>query len=277
MTAALRPLLIIPSIELADGHCARHVCGEPGTERLYAEMANHPVEIAQLWRRENAKCIHVTDTDSFAGRDDAATLEQVIAMQKAVDIPIELVTYQASLDTVNRLLEAGVYRVAINITAWTDPEGVRQLMTAYTPSRVIFGMRSHDGMVDLGQKVGLVADADYLHRVRELGGQRIIYTEQAWEGALTGEDLTTVHRVAEAAGPTIRITMAGGIASPQHLWELQQNAPRTVDSVVIGRALYENRFPCQGIWRAIEAKLEPGIHEQAADNVQQSSISRLSS
>lgn len=70
--------------------------------------------------------------------------------------------------------------------------------------------------------------------------------------------------------------MAGGIASPEQLWELQRSAPANVDSVVIGRALYENRFPCQGIWREIEAKLEPQIHAHATDNIQQSSISRLS-
>ena len=272
----LRPLLIIPAIDLADGHCARHVCGSPGTEQLYAEMAHHPVEIAQLWRRENAKCLHVTDTDSFAGRSDSATLEQVIAIQKSVDIPVELVTFQSQLDVVRALLNEGVYRVAVNITAWTDPDGVQSLISEFTPSRVLFGMRSHDGAVNLGTTAGLVADADYLERVAVLGGQRIVYTEQDWEGALTGEDLATVQRVAEAAGPRMRITMAGGIASPEHLWELQRSAPANVDSVVIGRALYENRFPCQGIWREVEAKLEPQIHAHATDNIQQSSISRLS-
>ena len=39
-------------------------------------------------------------------------------------------------------------------------------------------------------------------------------------------------------------SMAGGIATPQQLWDLQENAPVNMDSVVIGRALYENRFPC---------------------------------
>jgi phosphoribosylformimino-5-aminoimidazole carboxamide ribotide isomerase len=271
----MRNLLIIPAIDMADGHCARCILGEPGTEQLYSEMSDHPVEIAQLWRRENAKAIHVTDTDSFAGRDDDATLQQVVAMQKAVDVPIEFVTFQSDLNVVRMLLEAGVYRVVVNIAAWTDPDGVRELMDEYGPSRVIFGMRSHNGRVFLGDDVGEVDDEAFIAKVRDLGGRRIIYSERDWEGALSGEDMETIQRVCDAVGTRIRLTMAGGIATPQQLWHLQEHAPANIDSVVIGRALYENRFPCQRIWRAVEAKLEPEIHAHARENIQQSSISRL--
>ena len=271
----MRQLLIIPAIDLAEGHCARAIRGEPGTESMYGEMADHPVEIAQLWRRENAKAIHVTDMDSFTGKDDDATLQQVVAIQKSVDIPVEFVTFQSEIHVVRMLLEAGVYRVVVNIAAWTEPDGVKSLLDEYGSSRVIFGLRSHDAKVFLGDDVGDIDDEAYLGRVKELGGRRIIYTERDWEGALTGEDMETIRRVCDTVGQRIKVTMAGGIASPQQLWDLQKHAPTNVDSVVIGRALYENRFPCQRIWRAVEARLEPEIHAHARDIEQQSSISRL--
>lgn len=271
----MRQLLIIPSIDLSNGHCARCISGEPGTEQLYAEMADHPVEIAQLWRRENAKCIHVTDTDSFSSLDDRNTLQQVVAMQKAVDIPVEFVTFQNDINVIRMLLEAGVYRVVVNITAFSAPDDVRSLVQEFGSSRVIFGMRSHEQHVFLGNDIGRISDADYLQRVRDLGGKRVIYTEQDWEGALSGEDMDIVHTVCDSAGPSLRITMAGGIASPQQLWDLQRNAPKNMDSVVIGRALYENRFPCQRIWRSVEARLEPEIHAHAHEILMQSSISDL--
>jgi phosphoribosylformimino-5-aminoimidazole carboxamide ribotide isomerase len=125
-------------------------------------------------------------------------------------------------------------------------------------------------MVDMGDDHEAVADEDFLRHVAALGGKRVIYTELDWEGNLTGEDIPTINRVASVA--PLRFTMAGGIASPEHLWMLQSSVPRNVDSVVIGRAMYENRFPCQGIWRAVEAKLEPEIHAKACDNHQQSSL-----
>ncbi len=266
-------LLIIPAIDLTLGHAARCICGVPGTETLYSEISDHPVELAQLWRRENAKCIHVTDIDSWKGAPHDVNVEAVIAMQQAVDVPVQYVARLTSVAECRRLLEAGVYRVALNTVAWTDPDGVRELLDAYGPSRVIFGVRAHNGDVDLGADVGMVTDEEFIRHIYDLGGRRIVYTEVDWEGNLCGEDLATIRRIAAVA--PVRITMAGGIASPTHLWELQENVPKNVDSLVIGRAMYENRFPCQNIWRIAEAELEPEIHAHANEIGQQSSISRL--
>ena len=249
----------------------RCVKGVPGTEDLYTDMSEHPVELAQLWRRENAKVIHVTDLDSWAGKDCTKTLNTVIQMQKAVDIPIELVTLQRSAEIYHRLLTAGVYRVALNVLALTDPDDVEDLLDEFSPSRVVFAARALEGDIDLGPGVGMVNDEEFINHVYDLGGKRLIYTEQSWEGALTGQDLETVRRITSLT--TMRVTTAGGIASPEHLWSLQDNAPPTLDSVVIGRALYENRFPCQAIWRVAEATLEPALHANVVG--EQSSISKL--
>lgn len=268
-----RQLLIIPSIDLVDGECARRIMGEPGTEQLYAEISGHPVELAQLWRRENAKCIHVTDIDSFMYRDCKHNLETVWQMQRAVDVPIEFVSFQTFTKPLIELLELGVYRVAVNASLYTEPEMVREMIDKYGVGRIVFGVRAHSGMVDLGPTVGMVSDEEFILAAHKIGGTRAIYSESDWEGALTGEDITTIQRIAAVA--PMRFTMAGGIASPEHLWDLQEHAPRNVDSVVIGRAMFENRFPCQKIWRMVEARLEPDIHKNASQTSEQSSISSL--
>jgi phosphoribosylformimino-5-aminoimidazole carboxamide ribotide isomerase len=266
-------LLIIPSIELEHGVCERCIVGEPGTERLYAEISGHPVELAQLWRRENAKTIHVVDVDSFKGHDDNATVQAVVLMQRAVDVPIEFVTRQTNIDIYRRLLEQGVYRVAVNIVTITDPEGVEDLVEEFSPSRVVLGVRAHNGDVDCGSVGGMVSDEEFIRNAHDLGIRRMIYSETDWEGRLSGQDVRTLQRIATVS--TMRVTTAGGVASPEQLWELQQFAPRQVDSVVIGRALYENRFPCQVLWRKVEALLEPEIHQHAVETDVQSSISQL--
>lgn len=263
-------VLIIPAIDLTHGHCLRCIKGEVGTERLYADMSDHPIELAQLWRRENAKCIQVTDLDSFRGEPSPEVIDMVVAMQRAVDIPLQIVTMQQDLAAYHRLLADGIYRVAINTMALRHADDVRALVDEFGSSRVIFGIRAHNGEIDCGS-MGTIADTEYIRQVYDLGGRRIVYSEVDWEGNLTGEDMETIRRVAAIA--PVRFTMAGGIASPQHLWEIQSAAPPNVDSVVIGRALYENRFPCQAIWRHAEAALEPAIH--ATEIAQQSSISRL--
>ncbi|MEY3386939.1 MAG: hypothetical protein RIR53_1750 [Bacteroidota bacterium] len=263
-------LLIIPAIDLTEGQALRCIRGVPGTEQLYSQISEHPVELAQLWRRENAKCLHVTDIDSWKGRSSEVNDRTVVLMQKSIDVPVQYVTRRDTVDAYRRLLEQGVYRVALNVVVWTDPEGVRQLLEQYGPSRVIFGVRAHDGQIDLGKGAGTVSDEEFIRRVAGLGGKRVLYTEVDWEGNLTGEDLSTIRRVASIA--SVRLTMAGGIASPEQLWQLQHDVPGNVDSVVIGRAMYENRFPCQAIWREIEADLEPGIHAKAHTITEQSSL-----
>ena len=52
-------ILIIPSIDIQDGKTVRVVQGIP--ELGCIEYANDPVEMAMIWRAENAKCIHVVD------------------------------------------------------------------------------------------------------------------------------------------------------------------------------------------------------------------------
>ncbi|MBU3678122.1 MAG: hypothetical protein FGM32_00755 [Candidatus Kapabacteria bacterium] len=263
-------LLIIPAIDLANGQALRCIRGVPGTEELYSQISEQPVELAQLWRRENAKCLHVTDVDSWKGQPSEVNDRMVVQMQKSVDVPVQYVTRRSKVDAYRLLLEQGVYRVALNVVVWTDPEGVRQLLQQYGPSRVIFGIRAHEGKIELGDGAGTVSDEDFIRRVESIGGKRLLYTEVDWEGNLTGEDLATIRRVAAIA--PLRMTMAGGIASPQQLWSLQQDVPRNVDSVVIGRAMYENRFPCQGMWRDIEAQVEPIIHKRAHTISEQSSL-----
>jgi phosphoribosylformimino-5-aminoimidazole carboxamide ribotide isomerase len=240
---------------------------------MYTEFSDEPVRLAQLWRRENAKCIHVTDIDSFRGSDDAETIEQVVAMQSAVDIPVQFVATLPTVDAYRRILERGVYRVAINTLAFTEPDAVSELLEQFGTSRVVFGLRAHNGDVDLGPGREQTTDEEYIRHVYAIGGRRLIYSETDWEGHLTGESIETIRRIAAAA--PLRVTTAGGIAGPEHLWDVQRNAPSNVDSVVIGRALYENRFPCQAIWRMAEAAIEPAlVYGQGAIDVQ-SSISVL--
>jgi phosphoribosylformimino-5-aminoimidazole carboxamide ribotide isomerase len=84
-----------------------------------------------------------------------------------------------------------------------------------------------------------------------------MYADTSWEGTLQGPDLACLKEIADYS--SMRITVGGGIGGPEQLWALQELRSIGIDSVVIGRALYENKFPCQGMWRSIEAKLEPDI------------------
>ncbi|RPI67964.1 MAG: 1-(5-phosphoribosyl)-5-[(5-phosphoribosylamino)methylideneamino] imidazole-4-carboxamide isomerase, partial [Ignavibacteriales bacterium] len=55
----MRNLLVIPSIDIKDGKTIRVVQGIP--ELDCKEYGSDPVEMARIWRTENAKLLHVVD------------------------------------------------------------------------------------------------------------------------------------------------------------------------------------------------------------------------
>ncbi len=247
-------LLIIPSMELQNGACVNIVQGEAGTEGLYRRYAADPAQLGALWRRENARCLHVTDRDGYIGGNYDANRAAIERLSDSIDIPVTLLSRFRDVETCRRWLQSGVYRIIINILARTDPDGVRALIQEFSPSRIVFGVLADRGVVDHGGEHKSESDENFGRYVRSLGATRIFYTDKKREGSLAGPDMEALERIAQSTG--LRVTAAGGVADVHQLWRLQDLQPAGVDSVVVGRALYENRFPCQRIWRMAEARCE---------------------
>ncbi|MFZ9761593.1 MAG: HisA/HisF-related TIM barrel protein [Candidatus Kapaibacteriota bacterium] len=250
-------LLIIPSIDIHHGSCRRCIEGAPGTESLYAEYSHHPERLVQLWRRENAKSLHITDFDAMFEHAPDANTELISSMIKATDIPIQLLSSFPDIEHCAFWLEQGLYRVIINEVLLTDPEGVKALVQQYTPSRVVAAIRVSSDRVTLPDMDCGLDVKEIINLAQSLGMNRIMYADTSWEGTLHGPDLDILKDIAQHS--SMRITVGGGIGGPEQLWALQELRSFGIDSVVIGRALYENKFPCQEMWRSIEAKLEPDI------------------
>ncbi len=252
-------LLIIPAIDIEHGHCARCIIGEPGTETLYTLISVNPSDLARLWRRENAKSIHITDHDALQEGHSRYNAETIKDLIRAVDIPVQLLSYYPTTDMCRRWLESGVYRVIISQLVLTNPEGVRELIKEYTASRIILGIRAYNRRVVFPDLRCDIGDVEFALTAKSLGIQRLVYTDISWEGTLCGPDYNILTDIARTS--KMRVTAAGGVAGPEQLWKLQELQREGVDSVLVGRALYENRFPCQKIWRQIEAELEPELLE----------------
>jgi len=58
------------------------------------------------------------------------------------------------------------------------------------------------------------------------------------------------HRALLLSG--LRVTVSGGVISLDDLRAVEALGPAGVDSVILRRAIYENRFSCQAIWRLAE-------------------------
>ncbi|HET6569004.1 MAG TPA: 1-(5-phosphoribosyl)-5-[(5-phosphoribosylamino)methylideneamino]imidazole-4-carboxamide isomerase [Rhodothermales bacterium] len=240
--------LVIPAIDLRGGKCVRLYQGSYAHETVYFD---DPVKMAKLWRIQNARALHLVDLDAARGgssdwQDNRAVIQSIC---EALDIPIQLGGGIRTIEDVEEALNLGVYRVIIGTAAVRDPDLVSEAVRRFGCSRVAVGIDARDGEVRVhGWTEGSGIDAielalDMEHR----GCRRIVYTDISRDGTLAGPNVEAYREMGERLEQA-RITASGGIGGYQDLLRIKELTAYKVDSVIVGRALYENKFPCQQFW-----------------------------
>lgn len=238
-------LLVIPAIDLRDGHCVRLKQGSYEEETVYYD---DPVKMACLWRVQNAKVLHLVDLD--AARNEGKHNREIIrAICDRVDIPIQAGGGIRTMEDIHAALETGVYRVVLGTAAALDPDLVSEAISRYGAGRIVVGIDARDGEVRLDgwTKPSGIDAVDMALDMEARGCIRIVYTDIARDGTLEGPNLEMYKQLGQRLTRT-RITASGGVAGYKSLMEVAGLSPYRVDSVIVGRALYENRFPCQKFW-----------------------------
>ncbi|OGU68830.1 MAG: 1-(5-phosphoribosyl)-5-((5-phosphoribosylamino)methylideneamino)imidazole-4-carboxamide isomerase [Stygiobacter sp. RIFOXYC12_FULL_38_8] len=243
-------ILVIPSIDIQDQKTVRAVQGIP--ELGCAEYKSDPIEMAMIWRAENAKCLHVVDFNA-AHDHTRVNFEVIKNICESVIIPVELGGGIRNYDDAVEAFELGVARVVIGSMAFENPREFIKILDKFTPNRVVSAIDVVNGeVVTRGRQTRTHMQAiQYAKFLKSCGATRIVVTDVTTNGMLSGPNIELSRQVAEAA--ETKVTHSGGIGGSEDLLKLQREASSFVDSVIIGRALYENRFPCQKIWRVAEA------------------------
>jgi phosphoribosylformimino-5-aminoimidazole carboxamide ribotide isomerase len=224
-------MLVIPEIDLSRGRCVRLTESGYEEEKVYFV---EPVLMARLWRVMNAKALHVVDVDAegrAAGRDNSAVIGDIV---RSLDIPVQVGGGVVTAERVRSLLDLGAYRVVLGSGFEGGAAGVGEAVERHGASRVVAGLR---------------AGPDAADRAADLEGRgvrRFVYNDVGDDGTLAGPDLDAYRSLAERL-TRARVTAAGGVTGYRDLLALKGIGP-PVDSVIVGRALYENRFPCQQFW-----------------------------
>lgn len=241
-------MLVIPAIDLRDGRCVRLRQGRYEDETVYFE---DPVRMAKLWRVMNAKVLHLVDLDAArTTADTAADNRDVIArIAAALDVPVQVGGGIRTMADIEAMLDLGVYRVVLGTAAVRDPELVSEAVRRFGASRIVIGIDAKDGEVrtegwEAGSGVGAV---DLAVDMEARGVRRFVYTDISRDGTLEGPNIDA-YREMTTALTRARVSASGGVGSYLDLLALQAIEASGVDSVIVGRALYENRFPCQQFW-----------------------------
>ena len=237
--------LVIPAIDLRGGNCVRLYQGSYARETVYFE---DPVKMARLWRVQNARTLHLVDLDAARGGEED-NRDKVREICSALDIPVQLGGGIRTMSDIEDTLELGVYRVILGTAAVRNPDLVSEAIERYSCSRIAVGIDAQDGEVRVqGWTEGSGLDAVNLALDMERRGcRRIIYTDISRDGTLEGPNIEQ-YRVLGKQLKKARITASGGIGGYEDLLRVKELAPYGVDSVIVGRALYDNKFPCQQFW-----------------------------
>ncbi len=237
--------LVIPAIDLRGGQCVRLYQGSYAKETVYFD---DPVKMAKLWRVQNARVLHLVDLDAARG-DREDNRASIAAICEALDIPIQLGGGIRTMEDVDEAIELGVYRVIIGTAAVRNPDLVEEAIAKYSCSRVAVGIDARDGEVRVqGWTEGSGVDAIELALDMERRGcRRIVYTDISRDGTLAGPNIEA-YRELGGHLTNARITASGGIGGYEDLLRIKELLPYRVDSVIVGRALYDNKFPCQQFW-----------------------------
>lgn len=233
-------LLIIPAIDIQNGVSAHPIEGLDGTS-----VGTDPVAIARLLRIENAKTLHVTDLDG-ARQGRFTQFDVVRRLVDNVDIPIEVSGGISSEVEASRLLECGACRIVLRSGLIPEqPDTVGRIIARHGAGKVVAAIERRAGHGAPEDPIAVGESA------RSMGFRRLLYTELDPSGETRVLNPGMLEALARGSG--LRVTVSGGVISLEDLRAVEAIGPAGVDSVILRRAIYENKFSCQAIWRLAEA------------------------
>ncbi|ERG95952.1 1-(5-phosphoribosyl)-5-[(5-phosphoribosylamino)methylideneamino]imidazole-4-carboxamide isomerase [Haloquadratum walsbyi] len=243
MSALFEPFEVIPAIDMQDGDVVQLVQGERGTGTQYGD----PVVAANQWVEAGAETLHLVDLDgAFEGERMNATA--VDAILESVDIPVQLGGGIRTIDDATSLLDRGVDRIILGTAAVENPTLVAELADSY-PNRVVVSLDAADGEVVVSgwtESTG-VDPAVAAARFADYGACGILFTDIDVEGTLEGIQSSVTARVVDAVD--IPVIASGGVASIDDVQSLYTTGAA---AVVVGTALYENKFTLTDAMGAVE-------------------------
>ena len=228
-------MLLIPAIDLKDGHCVRLEKGDMNVATTFGE---DPAAMARRWLDSGARRLHLVDLNgAFAGKP--VNEEAVKAILREVDgqIPVQLGGGIRDLDTIERYLDDGISYVIIGTAAVKNPGFLQDACTAFG-GHIMVGLDAKDGKVatDGWSKLTGHEVVDLARKFEDYGVEGIIYTDIGRDGMLTGINVEATVTLAKAS--RIPVIASGGLSGLADIERLCAVEADGVEGVICGRSIY---------------------------------------
>lgn len=230
-------MILYPAIDIAEGKAVRLVQGDFAAQTVYAD---DPLAAARSWVQAGARFLHVIDLDG-ARTGTPQNLHHVERITAELDVPVQVGGGLRSLPAVRDALRAGAERVVLGTAAYTDVDFLDDVLAGFA-ERTVVSVDTRGGHVSTSgwtQTTQMLAP-DVIRRLQDRGVRSFVFTDVDHDGMLDGPDLDAVRRVAEVVRG--RFIYSGGIGTVEHLRALADLRQVNLAGVIVGKALYEQRF-----------------------------------
>lgn len=228
-------MLLIPAIDLKEGHCVRLKQGDMDQSSTFSE---DPAAMARTWLDRGARRLHLVDLDgAFAGHPKNEVAIRKILRQVGSEVDVQLGGGIRDLDTIERYLDAGLRYVIIGTAAVKNPGFLQDACTAFG-GHIIVGLDAREGKVatDGWSKLTRHDVLDLGKKFEDYGVESIIYTDIGRDGMLTGINIEATVKLAQAL--SIPVIASGGLTNMQDIEALCAVADEGIEGVICGRAIY---------------------------------------
>jgi phosphoribosylformimino-5-aminoimidazole carboxamide ribotide isomerase len=237
-------MLLIPAIDLKDGHCVRLKQGDMQLATVFSE---NPADMALHWLEQGARRLHLVDLNgAFAGKpkNESAIISILQVVQDFADendldeIPVQLGGGIRDLDTIERYLDAGLSYVIIGTAAVKSPGFLHDACSAF-PGQIIVGLDAKDGKVatDGWSKLSGHEVVDLAKKFESYGVESIIYTDIGRDGMMGGINIEATVRLARAV--KVPVIASGGLHNIGDVEALCAVQDEGIEAVICGRSIYE--------------------------------------
>jgi phosphoribosylformimino-5-aminoimidazole carboxamide ribotide isomerase len=243
-------LIIFPAIDLDHGKVVRLRQGDPAAQTVFSD---DPASIARSWESMGAQWLHVVNLDGALGQADSAglgskparsggelpvNLRALAAIRAATALPIQYGGGIRTTDDAAVVLKLGASRVILGTIAVEVPQVVASAIERFGAEQVVVALDARDGRVSIHgwASVSPVDVWTAAARMRSLGVVRVLYTDIARDGMLSGVNVTASAELARRSG--LKVIASGGVANTADIRALAAHAGSGIEGVVVGQAIY---------------------------------------
>jgi len=241
---------IIPAIDLYDGACVRLNQGK------FEDLTKYeidPIRCANHYASQGATEIHVVDLNG-AKEGKSKQLKTILNIKEELPLRIQVGGGFRTKEAIVALLSKDIDRVVLGSLAVTDPELIRSLILEYGVDRIVLAFDitvQNEPLVAIRgwQEKTDISLWSLLDEYKDFAHLRILCTDINRDGMLMGPNIS-LYKDCMKKFPQFNFQASGGVSRLNDLLALKKVG---VASVIIGKALYENRFSLSDALREVSS------------------------